>query len=181
MAPKPPRRAVRAKRTRAEVRATKQSAPPDVAAPAVDPPLRDGALFRIWLVSTGWSDVRAARELETTEASLSAWKHGVKVPGIADKRRIAKCSGGRVPASSWPLAGRSSELHRDFMDAWFGRSDPEPEPEEAPPQPANVISIEDAREKLEYDLYYAKNYTPFLDLLILLQTARVVIWPEGAR
>lgn len=42
-------------------------------------------------------------------------------------------------------------------------------------------SIEDARHKLEYDLYYAKNYTPFLDLLILLQTIRVILWPEGAR
>ncbi|MXO58726.1 TIGR03013 family PEP-CTERM/XrtA system glycosyltransferase [Altererythrobacter salegens] len=42
-------------------------------------------------------------------------------------------------------------------------------------------SIEDARAKLEYDLYYAKNYTPFLDLLILLQTLRVILWPEGAR
>ncbi len=42
-------------------------------------------------------------------------------------------------------------------------------------------SIEDSRNKLEYDLYYAKNYTPFLDLLILLQTLRVVLWPEGAR
>jgi len=42
-------------------------------------------------------------------------------------------------------------------------------------------SIEDSREKLEFDLYYAKNYTPFLDLLILLQTARVILWPEGAR
>ena len=42
-------------------------------------------------------------------------------------------------------------------------------------------SIEDARNKLEYDLYYAKNYTPFLDLLILLQTLRVILWPEGAR
>ena len=42
-------------------------------------------------------------------------------------------------------------------------------------------SIEDSRSKLEYDLYYAKNYTPFLDLLILLQTLRVVLWPEGAR
>lgn len=42
-------------------------------------------------------------------------------------------------------------------------------------------SLEDARHKLEYDLYYAKNYTPFLDLLILLQTVRVIIWPEGAR
>jgi len=42
-------------------------------------------------------------------------------------------------------------------------------------------STEDARHKLEYDLYYAKNYTPFLDLLIILQTIRVVLWPEGAR
>ncbi|MBR0553199.1 TIGR03013 family XrtA/PEP-CTERM system glycosyltransferase [Stakelama marina] len=42
-------------------------------------------------------------------------------------------------------------------------------------------SIEDSRQKLEYDLYYAKNYSPFLDLLILLQTIRVVLFPEGAR
>ncbi|WP_375392368.1 TIGR03013 family XrtA/PEP-CTERM system glycosyltransferase [uncultured Sphingomonas sp.] len=42
-------------------------------------------------------------------------------------------------------------------------------------------SVEDARHKLEYDLYYAKNYSPFLDLLILLQTLRVVLWPQGAR
>ena len=42
-------------------------------------------------------------------------------------------------------------------------------------------SIDDARQKLEFDLYYAKNYTPVLDLLILLQTVRVVLWPEGAR
>ncbi len=42
-------------------------------------------------------------------------------------------------------------------------------------------SIQDARHKLEYDLYYVKNYSPFLDLLILLQTLRVVLWPAGAR
>ena len=42
-------------------------------------------------------------------------------------------------------------------------------------------SIEDVRHKLEYDLYYAKNYTPFLDLVILLQTLRVILWSEGAR
>jgi len=42
-------------------------------------------------------------------------------------------------------------------------------------------SIEDARHKLEYDLYYAKNYTPFLDILIMLQTVRVVLWRDGAR
>ncbi len=42
-------------------------------------------------------------------------------------------------------------------------------------------SLQDARAKLEYDLYYAKNYTPFLDILILLQTLRVVLWADGAR
>jgi lipopolysaccharide/colanic/teichoic acid biosynthesis glycosyltransferase len=42
-------------------------------------------------------------------------------------------------------------------------------------------SMEDSRHKLEYDLYYAKNYSTFLDLLIMLQTIRVVLWSEGAR
>lgn len=42
-------------------------------------------------------------------------------------------------------------------------------------------SIDDSRHKLEYDLYYAKNYSPFLDILILLQTIRVVLFPDGAR
>jgi sugar transferase (PEP-CTERM system associated) len=42
-------------------------------------------------------------------------------------------------------------------------------------------SIEDSRHKLEYDLYYAKNYSPFLDVLILVQTLRVVLWSDGAR
>lgn len=42
-------------------------------------------------------------------------------------------------------------------------------------------NLEDSRHKLEFDLYYAKNYTPFLDLLIMLQTLRVVLWHEGAR
>ena len=42
-------------------------------------------------------------------------------------------------------------------------------------------SIEDARHKLEYDLYYVKNYSMFLDLLILIQTVRVVLWRDGVR
>ena len=42
-------------------------------------------------------------------------------------------------------------------------------------------SVEDARQKLEYDLYYAKNYSPFLDVVILIQTVRVILWPDGAR
>lgn len=42
-------------------------------------------------------------------------------------------------------------------------------------------SIADAREKLQFDLYYAKNHTLFLDLIILLQTAQVVLFGKGAR
>lgn len=42
-------------------------------------------------------------------------------------------------------------------------------------------SEEDSKRKLEYDLYYIKNYSIFLDLLILVQTIRVVLWPDGVR
>jgi sugar transferase (PEP-CTERM system associated) len=40
-------------------------------------------------------------------------------------------------------------------------------------------SIEDAREKLQYDLYYVKNLSLFLDLLILLNTIQVVLFARG--
>lgn len=39
----------------------------------------------------------------------------------------------------------------------------------------------DAVEKLQYDLYYVKNYSLLLDFLILLQTVEVVLWGKGAR
>jgi exopolysaccharide biosynthesis polyprenyl glycosylphosphotransferase len=42
-------------------------------------------------------------------------------------------------------------------------------------------SIEDARMKLSYDLYYVQNRSLFLDLIILLSTVRVVLFQEGAR
>jgi lipopolysaccharide/colanic/teichoic acid biosynthesis glycosyltransferase len=42
-------------------------------------------------------------------------------------------------------------------------------------------SESDAREKLQYDLYYLKNYSLFLDLTILLQTVQVILWAKGAR
>lgn len=42
-------------------------------------------------------------------------------------------------------------------------------------------SLEEAAGKLEYDLYYVKNHTLSLDLLILLETVRVVLLGEGAR
>lgn len=42
-------------------------------------------------------------------------------------------------------------------------------------------SIDDSRSKLSYDLYYVKNFSITLDLLIVLQTIRVVLWPSGVR
>jgi sugar transferase (PEP-CTERM system associated) len=41
-------------------------------------------------------------------------------------------------------------------------------------------SEEDALEKLQYDLYYVKNHSIFLDFLIMLQTAEVVLFGRGA-
>jgi sugar transferase (PEP-CTERM system associated) len=38
-------------------------------------------------------------------------------------------------------------------------------------------SLDDARSKLSYDLYYVKNFSIFLDVLIIMQTLRVVLWP----
>lgn len=42
-------------------------------------------------------------------------------------------------------------------------------------------SERDALEKLQYDLYYVKNYSLFLDFLILLRTGEVVLFGKGAR
>jgi len=42
-------------------------------------------------------------------------------------------------------------------------------------------SIEDTVEKLQYDLYYVKNHSLFLDLMTLIATVEVVLWGKGAR
>lgn len=41
-------------------------------------------------------------------------------------------------------------------------------------------SVEDAIEKLQYDLYYVKNHTLFLDLVIFAATVEVVLWGSGS-
>lgn len=41
-------------------------------------------------------------------------------------------------------------------------------------------SVEDSAEKLQYDLYYVKNHTLFLDLVILFETVGVVLTARGA-
>jgi sugar transferase (PEP-CTERM system associated) len=42
-------------------------------------------------------------------------------------------------------------------------------------------SIEGGMTKLQYDLYYVRHYSLLLDLFIVIQTVRVVLWPTGAR
>ena len=38
-------------------------------------------------------------------------------------------------------------------------------------------SLNDSRSKLSYDLYYVKNHSVLFDVLIILRTLRVVLWP----
>jgi sugar transferase (PEP-CTERM system associated) len=42
-------------------------------------------------------------------------------------------------------------------------------------------SKEDALEKLKYELYYIKNMSPLMDLTIVLETIKVVLFGKGAR
>ena len=42
-------------------------------------------------------------------------------------------------------------------------------------------TVEDSQEKLQFDLYYVKNNTLFLDLVVLLETVGVVLTGKGAR
>jgi sugar transferase (PEP-CTERM system associated) len=42
-------------------------------------------------------------------------------------------------------------------------------------------SVEDARRKHQFDLYYVKNNSLFLDLLVLMETVSVVLFGDGVR
>jgi len=42
-------------------------------------------------------------------------------------------------------------------------------------------SVDDAIEKLQHDLYYVKNHSLFMDIMILVATVEVVLWGKGAR
>ncbi|MFM2400246.1 MAG: hypothetical protein RL341_2403, partial [Pseudomonadota bacterium] len=42
-------------------------------------------------------------------------------------------------------------------------------------------TLDEAKKKLHYDLYYVKNHSLFLDVVILFQTVRVILFQVGAR
>ncbi len=42
-------------------------------------------------------------------------------------------------------------------------------------------TVEDSQQKLQYDLYYVKNHSLFLDIIVLFETVSVVLTGKGAR
>ncbi len=45
----------------------------------------------------------------------------------------------------------------------------------------HVVGVEDADRKLQYDFFYVKHFSVWLDMLVLLRTARVILTGHGAR
>jgi lipopolysaccharide/colanic/teichoic acid biosynthesis glycosyltransferase len=40
-------------------------------------------------------------------------------------------------------------------------------------------SVEDAKNKLQYDLYYTKNHGFLMDILIMIQTVEIILLGKG--
>ena len=49
------------------------------------------------------------------------------------------------------------------------------------PSPEREFFVEDAIEKLNYDLFYIKNMSIFMDFMIVLRTIKVVLFGKGSR
>ncbi|WP_197418601.1 sugar transferase, partial [Sphingomonas sp. CCH9-F2] len=45
----------------------------------------------------------------------------------------------------------------------------------------HVADVSDVKEKLNLDFYYVKNFSLWLDLLIILRTAQTMVTGKGAR
>ncbi|RFB04492.1 sugar transferase [Parvularcula marina] len=45
----------------------------------------------------------------------------------------------------------------------------------------HVTSVDDVREKLQYDLFYVKNFSVWFDVLIVIHTIRVMLTGKGAK
>ena len=45
----------------------------------------------------------------------------------------------------------------------------------------HVAEVEDVRDKLQYDFYYIKYFSPWLDLLIVFRTIKTVLTGFGSR
>jgi sugar transferase (PEP-CTERM system associated) len=146
-------------------------------------------------------DGRAFRIYKFRSMVADAERDGVPLWASANDRRV-------TPAGRWIRKARLDELPQLFnvLKGDMSFVGPRPERPEFVAQLADKIpfynerhrvkpgltgwaqirypyasSEEDAREKLQYDLYYVKNYSILLDVLILLQTAEVVMLGRGAQ
>ncbi|MGB3416673.1 MAG: sugar transferase, partial [Mesorhizobium sp.] len=45
----------------------------------------------------------------------------------------------------------------------------------------HVASVSEVHQKLYYDFYYIKNFSPWLDLVVALRTIRIMLTGFGAR
>lgn len=45
----------------------------------------------------------------------------------------------------------------------------------------HVVAVDEVHEKLHYDFYYIKNFSPWLDLVIVMRTIRIMLTGYGAR
>lgn len=45
----------------------------------------------------------------------------------------------------------------------------------------HVTAVDEVREKLHYDFYYIKNFSPWLDLVIIMRTIRIMLTGFGAK
>ncbi len=45
----------------------------------------------------------------------------------------------------------------------------------------HVANVDEVREKLQYDFYYVKNFSVWLDILIMIRTAQTMLTGKGAK
>ena len=106
------------------------------------------------------------------------FERGSPVPGRWTDLQL-RPTGGKI---ALPAKGaKATASYCDEDGTWFAGTPGDTATKvKGPGTGANYV-IYDARNKLSYDLYYLKNRGLFLDLIILIRTVRVVLWPDGAR
>ena len=162
---------------------------------------RNGRVFNIWKLRSMVPDAEArlSAYLDKTPAARAEWDRTQKLrndPRItAIGRLIRKTSIDELPQLFNVLTGQLSlvgprphasqakaaeELYERVVDGYFARHKVKP----GITGWAQVMypygaSVEDARKKLQFDLFYIKNYSLLLDLVIAVKTTRVMLTGRG--
>lgn len=73
-------------------------------------PKRGPALLRVFLASTGHSQVDAARAVDVTAVTVHHWLHGRIAPRPERRDALAAWTSGAVPIASWDEPATSADL-----------------------------------------------------------------------